>query len=48
MDGVESSNALVYACLGELKTSFVGPISTIDPAYITAILSVISAITAIS
>ena len=47
-EGVDSSNSFVYACLGLVKIEEVGPISTIEPAYMTAILSVISAITAIS
>ena len=47
-EGVDSSNDFVYDCIGLAKIYFVGPRSTILPAYITAILSVISAITAIS
>ena len=48
IEGVESKSAFVYECLGDSNTACVGPISTIEPAYITAILSVISAITAMS
>ena len=37
--GIELNNAFVYGCFGVSKISFVVPISTISPKYITATLS---------
>ena len=36
--GMEDISATVYGCLGDLKTSFLGPISTILPKYMMAIV----------
>ena len=43
--GSESSRRFVYGCCGAAKTSRTGPVSTIRPAYMTAIRSQVSAST---
>ena len=43
--GSESSRRFVYGCCGAAKTASTGPVSTIRPAYMTAIRSQVSAST---